>query len=58
MLNTPCEAEFVGEKWLQNVLTRLQASRESRQLADKMSHVENIPSLLDGLLGWFQTGSK
>jgi hypothetical protein len=50
MLNTPCEAEIVAEKWLQKVLSQLQASRESRQIAKETTYVENIPSLLDRLL--------
>jgi hypothetical protein len=50
MLNTPCEAEITAEKWLQRVLTRLQQSRESRELAMETAHVQNIPNLLDRLL--------
>jgi hypothetical protein len=53
MLNTPCEAEIVAEKWLQKVLSRLEASRESRELAKETTYVEG-KSLLECLLEQFQ----
>jgi hypothetical protein len=40
MLNTPCEAEIVAEKWLQKVLSRLDASRAA---ATKVPMLFNMP---------------
>jgi hypothetical protein len=44
MLNSPAQnsSEVVGMEFLRRVLTRLQKSREARQLAKKTAQVKNL----------------